>query len=232
MPVLIPWRGGDADRERALEWVLNRHQGADVAVFNGHPWCKARAVMPALRRMPDDIVVVADADVWCEGIESAIRAVTCGVANWAIPHKTVHRLSREGTDALLAGAEWSGKLDRRPYKGIFGGGIVVAHRDTFLEVPLDARFTGWGQEDESWGIALSTLAGLPWRGEADLIHLWHPPMPRMGGRRGNPEGWELYKRYATARGKPDEMRDLIFEGGADVAVDPDVAALHDHPAHV
>jgi hypothetical protein len=75
---------------------------------------------------------------------------------------------------------------------------------------MDSRFVGWGQEDESWAYALQTLAGQPWRGAADLFHLWHPTPPRVERRRGSIEGWRLMKRYRKARGEgPEAMRELL-----------------------
>lgn len=68
-----------------------------------------------------------------------------------------------------------------------------------------------GQEDESWAIALATLAGPPWRGEADLIHLWHPPERRMSRRKGSPESWALYHRYREAAGDRAAMKELLKE---------------------
>jgi len=153
--------------------------------------------------------VVADADVWTEGIPSAIRALVCGAAEWTIPHRRVLRLSKASTEQLLATGQPGDELARRAYDGRLGGGIVIARRETLLEVPMDGRFIGWGEEDTSWGIALATICGHPWRGTEDLLHLWHPPQERMSPRRGSVEGWNLYRRYMDARGKPDEMRELM-----------------------
>lgn len=169
--------------------------------------------MPLVEAAPDGIVIVADADVWCDGLASAVRAVTCGVAEWAMPHDLLYRLSAEATSRVLRGMEPSIHmgLDQRPYHGIPGGGIVVAHRATLLAAPLDKRFDGWGQEDESWGWALGCMAGEPWRGEAPMFHLWHPPAERMTRRRGTPEGWHLRCRYREHQANPDAMR-MLLEG--------------------
>lgn len=97
------------------------------------------------------------------------------------------------------------------HDGVKGGGIVVTRREVASNVPLDPRFEGWGQEDESWGLALRTLAGPPRKGIADLVHLHHPPPKRYSRSRGNPEGWELRVRYVQARNRPDQMHELIEE---------------------
>lgn len=92
-----------------------------------------------------------------------------------------------------------------------GGGMIVARRETLLEVPLDSRYVGWGQEDESHALALNCLAGMPWRGDAHLIHLWHPPAKRQTRRKGSRRSWELFKRYRAAASDPVAMRALLKE---------------------
>lgn len=118
-------------------------------------------------------------------------------------------------------------LAERPYSGIEGGGIVIASREVILSIPPDERFVGWGQEDESWGIALSCLAGAPWRGSGPLFHLQHAPPPRASRTRGSPEGWNLRRRYCRARHDPQAMKALIEEARALTADKP---RLHDHQA--
>lgn len=217
--VLVPWRGGCRHREAALSWVLGRYAALGWAVklceAPGGEWCKADAVIPALERAPADLVVVADADVWADGLERAAMAVVCGEAEWAIPHGGVFRLSEAATADVLAGAEPSedAELTRPAYRGTEGGGVVIAHRDTLLDVPLDRRFRGWGQEDESWGVALRCLVGPPDRGRRPpLFHLWHPPQDRPATRWGSVESKRLHARYIAAREKPGVMRALIEEG--------------------
>ena len=92
-----------------------------------------------------------------------------------------------------------------------GGGILVARREVLLDVPVDGRFLSWGQEDQAHGIALHCLHGRAWRGDADLIHLWHPPQPRMTRRVGSQAGYELCWRYQAARRDPVSMRELVAE---------------------
>lgn len=174
------------------------------------PWSKAAAINPALEHVDAEIVVVADADVWCEGLERAVYAVVCGWP-WAMPHLQVNRLTAEGTDAVLAGGDWPQQTFERRHDGVWGGGIVVGQREVFLDAPLDPRFSRWGQEDTSWALALQCLYGTGWRGDAPLIHLYHPPAPRLDRQKGSKAGWDLYLRYRRARQDPDQMRALIAE---------------------
>jgi len=209
-----------------------RHPGWSVVVAEAPPglWVKARAVMPAVAAAPaDELLLVADADVWCGGLARAVEGIEED-ASWAIPHSGVFRLSEEATAAVLAGTELDGDLplEQRPYKGTEGGGLVIARREALLEVPVDPRFRGWGQEDESWGYALRTLLGAPWRGREPLLHLWHPPQERAERARGSREGWELRKRYHAAFRHPEGMRDLTEE--AKLALAAAEPTLHPDPA--
>lgn len=70
-----------------------------------------------------------------------------------------------------------------------------------------------GQEDESWGTALETLHGPPWRpiDHAPLWHLFHPPQQRASRRWGSLEHRALYRRYQQAKDDPEAMRALLAE---------------------
>ncbi len=219
--VVVPYGGTCPYRRRAWAWVQARyaeaHPGWDLiqAGVPAEKWRKGAAVNPAVAHCRAEIVVLADADVWTEGLTAAVAAVDDGAA-WAMPHYNLHRLSEEGTSAVLAGADWREQalddLDgKKPYRGIMGGGVLVARRETLEEIPVDERFTGWGQEDECHALALHTLAGEAWRGNADLLHLYHPPMPRMTRRRGSPESWALRVRYFALRDDPGALRALLEE---------------------
>lgn len=141
--VCVPYLS-EPHRDRALAWVLDRYEYPVTIAPGSEPWSKALATMPAIYESKASVVIVADADVWTEGLPEAVSAVEGG-APWAIPHGQVFRLSPEGTEAVYQGQSWQDQtLDRRPYLGVWGGGIVVARREVILSTPLDCRFTGWG----------------------------------------------------------------------------------------
>lgn len=216
MNVLIPWRP-EPGREAVYRWVRDRYEALGLTVIEGNApegeWRKAHAVADAASKATSEVVLVADADVWCEGIGSAYKAVTQGAA-WAVPHMRVHRLTEAATAAVLDGGELGGDLEQPDYRGTEGGGLVVLPLRTLIDVPMDPRFAGWGGEDFSWSCALSTLAGPRWRGAAPLWHLWHPPqaeMDRFGRKFGSRENTRLTKRYTRTVGVPDAMRALVDE---------------------
>ena len=218
--VVISWRPGCPHREKALKWVLQRWldvgwkvtlNGAD----DGHGWCRANDVTPAVEASAADVIVCADADVWTDGVFDAVTAVEDGAA-WAVPHLMMMRLSEDATTRVLAGEhpEDQDEFDERPYKGRPAGTMFVISRDSYLDVPLDPRFVGWGQEDDAVNLAWTVLLGAPWRGKAPMWHLWHPPQPRRSRGIGNDTNLALYRRYKVARRDPDRMRALVEEGKA------------------
>lgn len=230
--VVVPFRGGCPHREAAWAYIqrlyAQRHPDWQVIeafqVPESGTWRKATAINPAVESCDAEIIIQADADIWTEGLADAVEAVEDG-ALWALPHTQVRRLSAEGTAAVLTGAPWADQpLAQRSYQGIIGGGYVVAPRVALQAVPLDPRFVGWGNEDEAHAMALSTLLGEPWRGAADLIHLWHPPQERWTRRRGSRESWALRQRYAAARDDHTAMSALIEESR-------DASQAHQHSLH-
>ena len=208
--VVVPFSGQCPYRLKALEFTRQRHPWPVTVAEGSEPWSKGVALRPAIEASTADILIVADADCWTDGLPAAIQAVKDG-APWAIPHRKVYRLSEESTGHYMTTGEVRHPFDRRPYTGMAGGGFVVAPRETLLDCPPDPRFKFWGQEDESWALALTCLHGMPWRGDADLIHCYHPPAPRMSRRKGSPESWALYRRYRDAARDPLAMRKLIEE---------------------
>lgn len=213
--VIVPFTSDDLWRTRAGRYVISGYRAAGYDVTVGGcdgPWRKAVAVTGAARHATGKVLVVADADCLCGGVAAAVAAVDAGAA-WAMPHELVHRLDQAATEAVYEGADPAATAGRtqRPYRGWPGGGIVVVARAIWDRVPLDRRFDGWGQEDESWALALTTLAGPPARGDAALYHLWHPPQPRLGRRWGSRSSRALYQRYRAASGDPEAMAALLAD---------------------
>lgn len=215
--VLVPARL-DRERRDLWEFLRPRWEKLGYEIVEGScvgPWCKAKAVADALSRASGRILVIADADVWCDGVPQAVARVKAG-AGWAIPHYLVRRLTLPATMTVLATGDWPTRrvtttYAQRPYPGRPGGGIVVLSRESYGKVPMDPRFVGWGQEDESWALALGTMLGRSWRGTADLWHMWHNPAPRQSRVFGSSESQQLHRRYVTASRQPKRMAALLAE---------------------
>jgi hypothetical protein len=199
--VAAPWRSDGGHRDATWQYLRPRWDSVGQVVEGScpsGPWVKATAVADAVSRASGDVLVVADTDVWTDGISEAVDMVASGRALWAVPHTLVHRLSEESSAAVIAGRSLGGHVEERPYRGFAGGGVVVITSALWDECPLDRRFLGWGQEDQAWGIALTAIAGQPWRGTSDLWHLWHPPQPRLSRSTGSMAGRRLLAEYQAA----------------------------------
>lgn len=217
--VILPYRDGCLYRRQNRDWVREfyrlHYPSWQVVECDepGDPFSKAAAIRDGVRRSFGDVLVIADADLIVTNLRAAVAAVAQGQARWAIPHMNVHRLAWDATKQVLTGTDPRAVANRtaeRIYRGLIGGGLVVIDRATFESCPPDPRFRGWGGEDEAWGLALQSLVGQPWRGHANLLHLWHPPAPRMERLRGNTANENLVMRYRNAKTRP-AMRSLVDE---------------------
>lgn len=225
--VVIPLAVTDEYREAAYAFVSRRliEDGWPIVAYEGDQerWCKACTVRGALDAAdehvgmhPDDVLIIHDADVVLDlwALRAAVGWVERGDVAWAIPHQAVYRLSEAASAAYMRDAHLSSTPDlvRWPYIGVPGGGCVVLRRSTYDDCPLDRRFLGWGDEDQSWGWALGTLHGAPWRAEADLVHLWHPPQPgSQGTRSASLDSNRLRRAYRAYRADPARMRALVAD---------------------
>lgn len=224
--VIIPWRPGEPERDRALQAVIAqyaKHRDWQIVVQSDvgtGPWNKAATVNAGVERSFGDILVIADADLLCDGVELAVKQLrSLRNVNWVVPYHMLWRMNREATERVVAGEEpkdvMSDKtlLDgyRSPYPGVVGGGIVVIRRSAFERVPMDERFEGWGGEDVSWGYALSATIGRPRRLRNHLYHLWHPPQERISRNKGNEENHALFERYRKASRNRAQMTRLLRE---------------------
>lgn len=233
--VIIPWRRGCPRREAALSrvvlWWEQNYPDWNVKIgeypAEAGAWSKSMAVAAAGPVGDNDLVIVSDADVVCEQIGLAVDALRRREPRhlWAMPHRTVYRLTEHATQSVIDRTWWPAQVPTqralqpflsRSYVGYPGGGLVVLYGKVLEKVPLDPRFLGWGQEDHSWALALTMLAGAPWRGHGLLWHLWHPPAPRMQPGIGSPGGLRLWHRYRSAANQ-QAMLSLVSEARAEVA---------------
>lgn len=221
--VVIPFGGSCRYRLRSLGWLQDHlprmlpDASLHVGVCDGE-WSKAVAVADAVDSSwaDDDVLVVHDADVWAPKLPNVVAVVEQRRRQWATPHTLVARLTEEQSAQVMAGTvPFSGvgtsRLEQPPYQGVVGGGCVVLPVGAYRTVPLDPRFRGWGQEDESWGFALRCLLGQPHRAPDPLYHLWHPHPPRRSRSVGNRDGERLRNRYRAAQGRRCDMEAVLDE---------------------
>lgn len=222
--MLVPFRPDGGHRDAAWRWLSAwwAAEHPDWQVVEGYcpdgPWRKAVAVADALSRADGDLLVIADADVFCDGVAAAVSAVECGAA-WAVPHGRVHRLSEAATRLVYSGVPWRDAeqvagLARGVYKGVAGGGMAVLPRAGYERVPIDPRFAGWGGEDTSAGLAWDALLGKHARGDEPLVHLWHLLAGRLNQHVGSAESHALHVRYQYAARDRGAMAALVAEARA------------------
>lgn len=224
--ILVPYRPDGAERDRNWSWVRTwwaRHfpdwQVVVGAAPDG-PWCKALAVRDALDRADGDHLVVADADVFMPPTDLRKAMTLLAALDWVVPHRRVVRLTDWATKGLLEHGTVPVRDTRNDgvesaYKGRVGGGMMCLRRSMYEICPMDPRFKGWGQEDESWGLALGVMSGNWTRLVSPLYHLWHPPQDRLTRATGSAAGAALYRRYRAAATRP-AMADLLGEVAAGV----------------
>lgn len=222
--VIVPFRPSDPFRAQNWQWVQAYYRRffpswqVVEADEPGEPFSKAQAIRDAVSRSYGDVLVITDADLIVTDLRSAVAAVSTNRTRWAIPHTNVHRLSWDATRAVLGGVDprtLANRTAEHVYRGLVGGGILVIDREAFERCPPDPRFRGWGGEDEAWGLALRSFFGEPWRGAAGLLHLWHPPAPRMKRDLGNDGNERLVARYRNAKMSHD-MASLVAEHRGDM----------------
>lgn len=173
--VVVPWRptpdrlAGWHFLERL--WQQRHPDWRLVTCDHGGEWFKGEAVALGVRASFEDVLVIADADVWCDQTDRAVEAVRAG-APWAVPHARILRLDEASTARVLAGEPMAPtlSLERRPHRAVSGGGLVVMRRDVFEACPMPVMGR---REDEIWQTQLVPRFGRPWRGTADLYHLYH-----------------------------------------------------------
>lgn len=226
--VLVPWRGGDAARERA--WEIARPYleeiGGRLVTADADPgeWNRSQAINRAAAAAGDwDVAVIADADtvqMAATIVEAVEQAGASGGA--VVPWSTRWKLSAEGTERFAVDGirGWNRRRDMDPLDptkttGIpverRGGTVVVSRRAWDAVGGFDEGFVKWGHEDRAFRLALATLAP---GGLSELVatcwHLWHPLAPRevRAGFRANET---RYARYEAAYAKQRAMRALLEE---------------------
>lgn len=227
--VILPYFPNGDHRRKSLEYVerwwslhtdfrVTRATGPAPLPLELGDWSKAAAIRHGAAELGTDIAIMADADVVLDShqyvrwaIDTLIRSKLKG---WAIPHTPVIRLTQLGTTGVLSGTCRLADAEvAYTHRGMAGGGMAVMATETMLAVPPDPRFVGWGNEDESWAMALTALVGRPARSVGHMYHLWHPRAPRLDPFRGSLPSAALRDRYKGARGNPRAMRTIIDEIG-------------------
>jgi N-terminal domain of galactosyltransferase len=222
----IPWRGGDAARERNCDYVTTYVEnnvtsnwsvaGSDPAF----PFSRA-AARNDLAKMANadrfDVVVLHDADMIAPAgayLEMAERAYDTGTL---VIGFTEYRALGQPTSRKVI----NGRLDpwEAPAVGTLTawslGGIVAIRTDVFARVGgYDERFVGWGCEDTAFAVSCAIVTGQACQRTANpAVHLWHPHGQYTARQRELEANAELLKRYNSARSIEDLRAVQAFDDG-------------------
>lgn len=206
--IVVPWRPGDPQREKAWAWCREWWEQFEWPIFEvTHPppapfnraWCINEG---ARRAWPWDVLIAIDADVFEEDPEQVRDGVRRALdhGRLTIPHTSGHDLNNHGTSLLLRGAEgWQKALAKR--RAVCTSRVWIMRCDLFAAVGgFDERFRGWGFEDVAAFHSMRNLRGVDQPTEGGIAyHLWH--RPSFGPARRTPEwaaGNALAERYLTA----------------------------------
>lgn len=214
--VLIPWRGGDPQRERVWEFIKQKwiDLGVELCVGiddHGAPFNCSRALNRAFKLSTKPILMQFGAD--CLPSETAIdhgyTLLTERGFNWVpLFEKTEYFNDHYTTEILRGISQYACSTD--PELAVpFQTGVLGFTREAFMETGgSDERFSGWGGEDAAFRMALYRLYGdvspLPYT----LMSLWHD-----GSHRFLPQhNLELCQEYEAVTDRAG-MLDLIAKRG-------------------
>lgn len=216
---LIPFRGGEAYRDRACAWVVERlriFSDAEVILSDSGPGEFSRSVARnrAIAQAQGDVLVMVDADTAIEPmwIRHAVNLAELG--QWVIPYQRYYNMTQEETDILLGRPPTTSLREPMVWEHLVTtavSGIIVLPRAAVEAVGgYDERFQGWGYEDNSFQLAVDAIWGSHIRLDAYVVHLWHPIPPDGAFESPNiNHNRALWRQYEQARGNPDRMRKVI-----------------------
>jgi hypothetical protein len=230
--ILTGFTSDDPSRLKVWDWVRRYYErnfphaehvtgGSDARPFN-----KAAAVNAAAREASGDIFLLADADTCLDpaGVAKGADRMRATGAAWAFPADEVYRLSQKRTAAALRKPPVPfGKISKDACRWHSADlqkltGWVMVSREAWERLGgMDERFSeGWGCEDAAFALALGTLRGPPAVVHGyKAVHLEHAAVPgpegtyRWPGQARDYANLKLTERYATAKGNPGAMRDLV-----------------------
>lgn len=217
--VVIPWRGGQPDRERHHETVRAHLRtllpdAVHLDVDSGHaPFSRAGSRNLGVRLAQDaeaDVVVLCDADTLPERepLLTAIESAHDGLLH--LPYRLFRGFTPAGTDAYMAGAPPMGCAIELETEWSTGGVMVIQPSSWWRMGGMDERCIGWGMEDTAARVACDALLGPTVKHPGTIFHLWHPSEidPASPLYQANAA---LMARYVEAEGNPDAVRPIVAE---------------------
>lgn len=201
--LLVPFRGGNASRERAWAWLKLywAKELPEAEIVMGENWesagySKCCATNDAASRARGEIFVILDADAYItaevirDSARRILRARQHGHRLWHVPYRHFFRLNAAATERVLTSSpcdpyrfpEPPDPADVENHNGsgghkqahFYGALIMIMPREAFFAVGgMDPRFHGWSGDDHSMLAALDTLWGRHKTLNHQVLHLHH-----------------------------------------------------------
>lgn len=178
--ILIPWRGGDPQRERVFEYVLAQWAQLPVQVCIGEddldgPFNCSRAQNRAFKLADRRYLYMVGADTVPNrnSVFFALNHLREPLYEpWIPVFSETAYYSQLSTNRILLGADPADEpLD---YTLPFCTGPVALTRDAYVATGgMDERFSGWGYEDAAFRQTLAGLFGAPPALPVTARCLWH-----------------------------------------------------------
>jgi len=225
---VIPWRGGQPDRERHHQTVRAHLRellpdAIHIDADNGaHPFSRAGSRNHGVRLAQDagaDVVVLCDADTLPERdpLMEAIGAARDGVLH--LPYVHFRGLSMRGTAQYLGGIPLPECETESAHDWATGGVLVITPEAWWRAGGMDERMVGWGFEDTAFRIAADALLGPTVKHQGTIWHLYHKKTMGLGTPQHTANG-KLARRYDQAHGDPDAVRKIVAEHNPAVMAAP------------
>ncbi|WP_433364059.1 glycosyltransferase family 2 protein [Streptosporangium sp. CA-115845] len=217
--VVIPWRGGQPDRERHHETVRAHLRSLlpdawHIDADSGHqPFSRAGSRNHGVRLAQDvgaEVVVLCDADTLPER-EPLLAAIDSAHDELLhLPYRLFRGFTPAGTDAYMAGTQPMDCGIELESEWSTGGCMVIQPPSWWRMGGMDERMTGWGAEDTAARVACDALLGPTVKHPGVIFHLWHPSEidPASTLYQAN---MALMARYVAAEGNPDQVRPIVAE---------------------
>ncbi len=217
--VVVPWRGGQPDRERHHETVRAHLRdllpgAAHLDVDSGHqPFSRAGSRNLGVRLAQEaecDVVVLCDADTLPERgpLLDAIEGTRDGLLH--LPYVHYRAFSRAGTEAYLSGAPAAQCDVELAHDWATGGVWVIQPSSWWRAGGMDERFIAYAYEDTAYRIAADALLGPTIKHPGTIWHLWHEQQMGLGSPQHTANG-QLAARYVAAEGNPEAVRAVVAE---------------------
>jgi hypothetical protein len=214
--VLIPWRGGDPQREVVWEFIKQRwlDLGVELCVGiddHGAPFNCSRALNRAFKLSTKSILMQFGADCIPDvrAIDHGYKVLTEQGEQWVPLFDRTDYFNAHSTTEILRGISEDACSTDPELAVPFQTGTLGFTRQAFIEVGgSDERFSGWGGEDAAFRMALYRLYGdvhpLPYT----LRCLWHD----SSHRRLPDHNMDLCREYEAITDRVG-MVDLIARRG-------------------